>query len=99
MTTLTIPSSMTRIESAAFYRCQSLTTVNLASGAALQYIGPLAFKHCSSLSSFPFLSLQQLTTIEGSAFSNTQIPANIPLPGGIAASPAGPRREESIRPE
>ena len=45
--TLTLPSTLTLIDSFAFYRCESLASVNLPVG--LQTLNPSSFADCSSL--------------------------------------------------
>ena len=49
LTSLTIPNSVTSIESFAFYGCSSLTSLTM--GNSVASIGDYAFRYCSALSS------------------------------------------------
>lgn len=51
ITSVTLPASVTRVGSHAFYDCDSLTHVTLAEDSALATIGSYAFDKCSSLTS------------------------------------------------
>ena len=49
LTSIDIPNSVERIESAAFFACSSLETVTIHAGSRLRIIGSDAFSDCSSL--------------------------------------------------
>ncbi len=49
---ITIPDSVVKIEKQAFYKCTSLTTVNISEASQLTTIESAAFQGCSSLGAF-----------------------------------------------
>ena len=65
LTSLTIPSSVTRIGKDAFFKCSGLTSMILPSGVTS--IGDAAFENCSGLTSLVIPS--SVTSIGSSAFS------------------------------
>ena len=62
---ITIPNSVTRIDTLSFYNCASLTGITFPN--SMKYIGVAAFEGCDRLSSISIPS--SVTTIELSAFS------------------------------
>ena len=79
LTSLTLPSSLRRIEQQAFYLCFQLTSIRFAEG--LEFIGRMAFCECHSLMQ---LSLpQSLHTIEAMAFSACGLLGFLDIPDGV----------------
>lgn len=62
-----IPSSLKRIESQAFYRCEGLQQVTCEEGSHLTYIGIESFRYCENLISV--IIPASITKIDNSAFS------------------------------
>jgi len=67
LTSVTIPSSVTRIETWAFVNCESLPKVTLP--ASVEYIGYEAFRGCKSLASLTIPA--SVNSIENDAFYGT----------------------------
>ena len=65
-TSYIIPSSVTSIGEAAFYRCSSLTSVDFGENSQLTSIGSSAFKECSNLTSITIP--EDVTSIGSNAF-------------------------------
>ena len=64
LTSVTIPNSVTSIESSAFYGCSGLTSITIPN--SVTYIDYGVFEHCSGLTSVTIGS--SVTEINGSAF-------------------------------
>lgn len=80
LTHLTLPTSLTRIESNAFYGCSALQSVSLPKVTS---IGSNAFYNCSALQS---LSLPKITSIGSNAFCNCKALETLTLNSGCSAS-------------
>lgn len=80
ITKITIPSSVTRIESLAFYNCHSLTEIIIPDSGLLE-IGDNAFESCDKLSSFSLPST--VTTIGSAAFGNCRELKSLHIPAGV----------------
>jgi len=79
LTSLTLPSSLRRIEQQAFYLCWHLKSVKFSEG--LEFIGKMAFCECHSLMQ---LSLpQSLHTIGPMAFSACGLLGFLDIPDGV----------------
>lgn len=78
---LTLPSSVTAIDSWAFDRCAALTSVTLPEGLA--EIDTYAFSGCTSLTSITLP--ESLTTIGMHAFNGCSSLTQIHLPAGVAS--------------
>lgn len=65
ISSVTIPSSVLRVESGAFSGCSGLTTINIENG--LQYLGKRAFDSCSGLTNLTIPN--SVTNIGEGAFS------------------------------
>lgn len=74
LTSVTIPSSVTKIADFAFYNCVALTDVNISS--SLTSIGSGAFNNCTALTSISIPT--SVTSIGSSAFKNTAWLSNQP---------------------
>lgn len=72
LTTVSLPTGLTKLGSQAFQGCTSLQTVTASGSIGVGTIGSNAFDGCSVLDSFPFSSFTALTTIGSSAFLNTR---------------------------
>jgi hypothetical protein len=80
ITQVNIPSAITHLNR-TFWSCSSLTTVTLDNNPPINTISD-AFGYCSSLTSFPFMSLP-LVTINGSAFNGTGLTGIIQFPSTL----------------
>lgn len=78
LTSINLPSSLTRIGNNAFQGCTSLASVNLPS--SLTTIGSYAFQDCTSLTSISFPS--SLTAVNSNAFENTGL-TSVTIPSGM----------------
>ena len=79
LTSVIIPSSVTRIGEYAFWGCSSLASVNIPS--SVTEIGWFAFKNCSSLTSVIIPS--SVTEIGGYAFSDCSSLASVNIPSSV----------------
>ena len=66
LTSVTLPSSITRIPSAVFQGCSSLTEITIPENVAVAWIEPYAFQGCTSLTSVTIP--ENVTNISDSAF-------------------------------
>ena len=89
---VTLPNTLTRIGSYAFYECSGLSGA-LTIPASVTSIGDYAYTHCSSLTSLSFASGSKLQTIGTSAFAGCEgltgtltIPASVISIGASAFS-------------
>lgn len=80
ITKITIPSSVTRIDSLAFYNCHSLTEIIIPDSGLLE-IGNNAFESCDKLSSFSLPST--VTTIGTAAFGDCRELKSLHIPAGV----------------
>ena len=71
LTSVTLPSSVTTIDSYAFWRCYSLTEINLGNCTGLTSIGQRAFQSCNKLAKVDLSGCTNLKNIEGSAFASS----------------------------
>jgi hypothetical protein len=78
---VTIPSSVTKISSSAFYDYTSITTVTIPS--SLSEIGISAFVNCTSLNSVTFTSPSSVWSIEDSAFFGCKSLTSIDIPSSV----------------
>ncbi|MBQ8522901.1 MAG: leucine-rich repeat domain-containing protein [Clostridia bacterium] len=76
-----IPNDIEIIGNNAFYRCTSLTSVDLSKCTNLTTIGTSAFSACTSLTSITLPS--SLTTIGAYAFANCRSLTSITLPSSV----------------
>jgi uncharacterized repeat protein (TIGR02543 family) len=81
ITSVTIPNSVTKLSSQAFYQCSALTTVTLGSG--ITEIPANAFYYCRKLSSVTLGS--SVTAIRSMAFYNCDLLASITLPSTVTS--------------
>ena len=80
LTSLSLPSSVERVDSLAFEGASNLKTITFpVSGKGLKKIGSLAFKDCSSLESID-LSNAEITEIPVRAFENCTSLKSVKLP-------------------
>ena len=79
LTSLTLPSSVTRIGDYAFYNCSGLTSLTIPS--SVTSIGMSAFEYCSSLTSLTLSS--GVTSIGMSAFENCSSLTSLTLPSSV----------------
>lgn len=83
LTSLSLPSSVERVDSLAFEGASNLKTITFSdSGKGLKKIGSLAFKDCSSLESID-LSNADITEIPVRAFENCTSLKSIKLPSTV----------------
>ena len=78
-----IPSSVTRIEWAAFSGCTSLTSIEIPS--SVTRIGSSAFHSCTSLTRIEIQSSVTSIKIEGGAFAYCTSLTNIEIPSGVTS--------------
>jgi hypothetical protein len=81
LTSVSIPSTVQRIESEAFYQCRQLISVNISEG--LTYIGNAAFMYCEKLSSINIP--EGVTYIGDHAFAYCNVLQNITIPTTITS--------------
>ena len=79
LTSLTLPSSVTKIGNYAFENCSGLTSMKIPSGVTK--IGDCAFKYCSGLTSMIIPS--GVTEIGGGAFSGCSGLTSMKIPSGV----------------
>ena len=79
LTKVTIPDSVTRVGSSAFFMCESLTEVRLPEN--LTYIGDSAFQMCSNLTEIRIP--EKVTRLEAYTFSNCTRLQRVTLHDGI----------------
>ena len=79
LTSLTLPSSVTRIGDYAFYNCSGLTSLTIPS--SVTSIGMSAFEYCSSLTSLTLSS--GVTSIGMSAFEYCSSLTSLTLPSSV----------------
>ena len=79
LTSLTLPSSVTRIGDYAFYNCSGLTSLTLPS--SVTSIGEFAFRYCSGLTSLTIPS--GVTSIGMSAFEYCSSLTSFTLPSSV----------------
>ena len=83
LTSLSLPSSVERVDSLAFEGASNLKTITFSdSGKGLKKIGSLAFRDCSSLESID-LSNAEITEIPARAFENCTSLKSIKLPSTV----------------
>ena len=82
LTSLTLPSSVTRIGDYAFYNCSGLTSLTLPS--SVTSIGEFAFRYCSGLTSLTIPS--GVTSIGMSAFEYCSSLTSLTLPSSVTSS-------------
>ena len=80
-TSITIPSSVTTVESNAFANCKSLTNVTFEEGCRLGSIGWSMFAGCSSLESITIPS--SVTKIDTYAFQNCSALESVEIPNSV----------------
>ncbi|MDR2596176.1 MAG: leucine-rich repeat protein [Treponema sp.] len=80
ITSVTIPSGVSKIEPLAFSRCSGLITASL--GKDLKIIGKNAFAFCSDLTSVNFIGV---SVIEKDAFRDCSALTSVNLPDGVSA--------------
>ena len=81
LTSITLPSGMTRISNDTFFNCRSLTSITLPSGVTS--IGDSAFFDCYSLASITIPS--GVTSISDHAFDNCSSLTSITLPSDVTS--------------
>lgn len=83
LTSLSLPSSVERVDSSAFEGASNLKTITFSDGRkGLKKIGSLAFRDCSSLESID-LSNAEITEIPVRAFENCTSLKSIKLPSTV----------------
>ena len=85
ITSVTIPDSVTSINSGTFYGCTSLTSVTI--GANVTVIGEMAFKRCTSLTSITLPA--SVTTIGKEAFYECTSLTSITIPDSVTSIDSG----------
>lgn len=68
---VTIPSSVTKIDRIAFYQCDNLESITIP--ASVTSIGQLAFSHCRNLKSITFEASDTTLNLGSSAFQFTAV--------------------------
>ena len=81
LTSITIPSSVTKIEGGAFRWCSNLATVTFGEGSKLETIWSYAFSNCSSLTSITIPS--SVKTIGVAAFNCCSSLTSINIPASV----------------
>ncbi|MDA7514020.1 leucine-rich repeat protein [bacterium] len=81
LTSITIPSSVTRIEHSAFWACSSLTNVTIPD--SITSIESFTFYYCSNLTSITIP--ESVTSIGDYAFDQCSSLANITIPEGVTS--------------
>jgi len=84
LTSVNIPSGVTKIESSAFYGCSGLITASI--GKDVKTIGKNAFAFCSDLTSVNF---NGVSVIGKSAFRNCSALTSVTLPDGVSVIEKG----------
>ena len=79
---LELPAELTSIGESAFEGIEKLTSLTVAEGSKLTYIGAGAFRG-TGISAVPFASMTQLTYIGDYAFAETSLAGAIALPDGV----------------
>ena len=77
----TIPSSITSIESYAFYSCSKLKSIEIPE--SVTFIGESAFYECSNLASVTFSENSQLASIESYVFYSCSKLESITIPESV----------------
>ena len=83
ITSITIPASVTTIETYAFNSCSNLTNVTFATGSKLQIIKACAFRSCSALVNINLEACAELETIENTVFYHNKSLITIKLPSSL----------------
>jgi hypothetical protein len=81
--TVTIPASVTSIDTNAFTECTSLTSVTFAVGSQLKTIGLSAFHGCTGLTSITIPA--GVTSIGGGAFINCTSLTSVTIPSSVTS--------------
>ena len=81
MTSINIPSSVTKIKYNAFFNCSSLTSINIPS--SVTSIGESAFSYCYSLTTINIPS--SVNSIKRSAFSGCSSLTSINIPSSVTS--------------
>jgi hypothetical protein len=84
ITSVTLPSTISIIETSAFRNCQALTSVNVPT--SISVIGDSAFANCSLLQSFQFVT--SISSLGQACFRGCSSLVNVNLPSTITAIPA-----------
>ena len=79
LTAITIPNTVTSLESHAFYRCEKLVSITLPD--TMTMIGQQTFEYCTSLTSVTLP--KGLTKISGYLFNNCTSLTSVTLPEGL----------------
>ena len=85
LTSMTLPSGVTKIGEEAFYGCSGLTSLVIPSGVT--EIGDCAFKYCRGLTSLVIPS--GVTKIGGGAFSDCSGLTSLVIPSGVTKIGSG----------
>ena len=83
ITTISLPSTITRVGDYAFQYCRALTSITLPS--SLTSIGDTAFQECAGLTSIDLSQCTSLTSIERLAFSDCSGLTSITLPNSLTS--------------
>ena len=84
ITSVTLPATISIIETSAFRNCQALTNVNVPT--SISVIGDSAFANCSQLQSFQFVT--SLSSLGQACFRGCSSLASVNLPPTITAIPS-----------
>ena len=77
---IVFPANLRRVESNAFYYCQSLTDLDFSACTNLEYLGSSAFENCKGLTQLDFSACTSLNTISSYALKNLYNLKEIILP-------------------
>ncbi len=83
ITSVTIPNTISEIETGVFADCENLETITFANNSILHTIKPYAFSNCYELSNISIPN--SVTSIYEYAFNNCYELSNINIPNGVTS--------------